>query len=276
MHRKRTVSLRFVFSAIAALTALAPAGADAQTIPIDPKATYLRTNSDVNAQPAIAIDLSALGLQAGDPILLERLNGYLPAPSLPASGATIGVFSSSNVLAAPAVPQRVLGAIDAGTDVASFPTFNGTLPTDIPEDFAIAGVGIGGTPITIPSGAQFLFVSPNDSFFGDNISLAYAVRITLLDTDRDGVLDNVDECVPSDMRTWVDTGSGATTVANIVDSLGCTIQDYVNAYQDAAQNHGQYVSAIAYLANRLAQEGVVSGKQQSELVSGAAQSGIGK
>ncbi|MCC2670471.1 MAG: hypothetical protein K0Q72_2942, partial [Armatimonadetes bacterium] len=200
---------------------------------------------------------------------------FAPGGGFPDQQSMIGVFSSTDVLDPAADSHRVPGAIDAGTDVFSIPTFVGAQPTDIPEDFAITG---GGTDLTIPAGAQFLFVSPNDSFFSDNSDPDgdYTIRITLLDTDRDGVLDDVDDCIPSDLRPLVDTGSGPTSVPNTVDAHGCSIQDYVNAFQSEATNHGQYVSAIAQFANELAQQGVISNQQKGELVSGAARSDIGK
>jgi hypothetical protein len=265
-----------VLATLAAASLFFPGAVQAQElIPVDPQATYLHTNADPGALSAVGIDLSALGLQPGDPIRLERLGGFAPGGGFPDQQSLVGVFSSTDVLLSSTDPHRVPGAIDTGTEVVTLPTFVGTQSTDIPEDFAIMGTG---TVLTIPVGAQFLFVSPNDSYYSDNSDPDgdYALRITLLDTDRDGVLDNVDHCIPSDLRPWVDTGSGPTSVANYVDADGCSIQDYVNAYQAGAKNHGRYVSAITHLANELARQGVISARQKAELVSGAARSDIGK
>jgi hypothetical protein len=272
MHPKRFISYCAAVC-VAALGTLAPAAAQAQTtIPINPKATYLRLGNDPNALPAPAINLSDLGLQPGDPILLERLGAFQFSTSGPETVAPMaGVFSSTNVLGPATDAHRVPGAIDAGPEVLTFPALNNTLPTDIPEDFAIARfVGQENVVVTIPQGAQYLFISPNESFFGDNTSVGYALRITLLDSDRDGVLDADDAVVNSDMRPFVDTGSGSTSVANLVDESGRTIQDYINAFQAAATNHGQYVSAVAQLADQLVQAGLITGAQKGELVSGAA------
>ncbi|MGV3724311.1 MAG: hypothetical protein ACO1SX_25735 [Actinomycetota bacterium] len=269
----RTASPRNWLSTLtlAAVISLVPAAAEAQEIlPVNPQATYLHTaNADANALPAVAIDLNALGLQPGDPIRLERLGAFAPGGSFPDQQSMIGVFSSTDILDPATATHRVPGAIDAGADVLSRPTFVGAQPTDIPEDFAITGAGV---VLDIPAGAQFLFVSPNDSYFADNSDPDgdYTLRITLLDTDRDGVLDDEDDCIPSDLRPWVDTGAGPTSVPNAVDAHGCSIQDYVNAFQSEAKNHGQYVNAIARFADDLARQGVINNQQKSELVSGAA------
>lgn len=274
MNRTASPGIWLATLTLAAVSSLVPAGAEAQEVlPVNPRATYLHTAiPDANALPAVAIDLTALGLQPGDPIRLERLGAFAPGGSFPDQQSMIGVFSSTDTLDPATESHRVPGAIDAGTDVLSLPTFVGAQPTDIPEDFAITGAG---TVLTIPAGAQVLFVSPNDSYFSDNSDPDgdYTLRITLLDTDRDGVLDDVDDCIPSDLRPWVDTGAGPTSVPNAVDAHGCSLQDYVNAFQEGAKNHGQYVSAIAHFANDLARRGVISNQQKSELVSGAAHFG---
>ena len=279
MPPKSSRILRFATLTVAAVSLFFPVAAQAQeVISVNPQATYLHTNIDPAALPAAAIDLSELGLQPGDPIRLDRLGAFDAGSGFTNQQSMVGVFSSTADLAPSSEAHRVPGAVEAGAEVETRRTFNPSPtgePTDIPEDFAITGTG---TVVTIPTGAQFLFVSPNDSYFTDNSDLEgdYAVRITLLDTDRDGVLDDVDHCLPSDTRVSVDTGSGPTSVPNEVDAHGCTLQDYVNAYQAGAKNHGQYVSAITHFANELARQGVISGSQKGELVSGAARSNIGK
>jgi hypothetical protein len=96
------------------------------------------------------------------------------------------------------------------------------------------------------------------------------------DSDDDGVPDDEDDCVPSDLRDKVDTGSGPTSIDNVVDENGCSIQDHVNHCAAHAQNHGHYVSCISELANRLKKEGVITNQQAAEMKQGAAQSNVGK
>ncbi|NIT61742.1 MAG: T9SS type A sorting domain-containing protein [Aliifodinibius sp.] len=75
----------------------------------------------------------------------------------------IGVFSSNDSLLDPSQPHRVPGAIDAGEDFTTSPTWNGGLPTDIPEDFFIDSI-----LIQVPDSASFIFVSAHDSWYNDN------------------------------------------------------------------------------------------------------------
>lgn len=90
------------------------------------------------------------------------------------------------------------------------------------------------------------------------------------DSDGDGVPDSEDLCPNSDLRPFVNTGGGPTSVANTMDKDGCSIQDLVNAAAAAAKNKGQYVSAITQLANQRRKAGLVSEKQSTELKTGAA------
>lgn len=154
----------------------------AVTIPLDPAATFLRTNSDPSAQGAVAINLAANGYAPGDVIILRASGAYGDTPTAPEAFADLlGVFSSSSTILPGSNLHRIPGAIDAGDDFTSPVTVNGGLPTDIPEDFLISSVG--GNPrfddhdppvnvtevcLTIPAGATHLFVSPVSTFFGDN------------------------------------------------------------------------------------------------------------
>ncbi len=123
-----------------------------------------------------------------------------------------------------------------------------------------------------------------DKNAGPDAEPLVSVEITVLvgeggiecDTDGDGVVDADDHCPESDLRPFVDVGGGPTSVPNLVDADGCSIQDLVFDAEDNAKNHGQYVSAIAQLANDLRKSGVISNKQSSELKSAAAKSNVGK
>ncbi|MFN0194178.1 MAG: beta strand repeat-containing protein [Aestuariivirga sp.] len=150
-------------------------------IVINPKATYLRTNADPAAVNATAINLSALGIAAGDVLALEATGDYDADGAGAVFGDTSGdvsaVFSSSSTLGASTLVNRVTGAVSAAN-----PIFGGTMPsvttlstgvgnftTDISQDFALGRAYDGDTTVTqVPTGAGFLFLSARDSFFGDN------------------------------------------------------------------------------------------------------------
>lgn len=141
-------------------------------VPIDPRATYLHSIDTDAALGAIAIDLIGLGFVPGQSIFLESLGDFKHAPTFDENGFSLaGVFSNSAVLGASSLLNRVTGAIDAGTDFVTQSAVGE--PTDIAEDFLIAEfidpVLVNGVTIEIPGGAQYLFVSPHDAFWSDNV-----------------------------------------------------------------------------------------------------------
>lgn len=162
-------SVRITCLLLLGIVVLAASGRmEAQTtIPLNSQATYLLTFSDPNALDAPPIDLSLLGLHAGDMITLQvtgdlsycrfvfcsPLNNEIP----PFQAA--GVFSSTATLLSRDQLNRVPGAIASnGPPINTGNTFFGSLSTDIPQDFQIGVVGRSSpTVLTIPTGGQFSF-----------------------------------------------------------------------------------------------------------------------
>ncbi|MEO9819212.1 MAG: hypothetical protein ABJM90_00825 [Paracoccaceae bacterium] len=135
--------------------------------------------------PAPAIQLSSLGLTAGDQVRLEGAGSYDRGGGFGEFFDLIGVFSADDTLLSGNLLNRVPGAIDAGVDVFTLPTNFGGSPTDIDEDFWISlfDGSLRGGIITIPDNAQFLFVGTADSFFEDNVSLGgWALNINKVET----------------------------------------------------------------------------------------------
>ena len=148
------------------MTAGLAVNAQAAVIPLDSKETYLRTNTDPGALTAIAIELSSLGLIAGDTIGLTRLGDFdCGSPCTDSNVGMMAVFSATNVVLAGSLAHRVPGAIDAGSDFVTAVTYYGALPTDIPEDFGVTGTGVN---VKIPTGATYLFITARDILYQDN------------------------------------------------------------------------------------------------------------
>jgi hypothetical protein len=86
------------------------------------------------------------------------------------------------------------------------------------------------------------------------------------DADGDGVPDSLDQCS--------DTPAGS-----IVNANGCSIDQLVPCEGPISggtwKNHGQYVSAIAHVANTFQQQGLISGREKGQIVSAAARSNCG-
>ncbi len=78
------------------------------------------------------------------------------------------------------------------------------------------------------------------------------------DTDRDGVPDVIDAC-------------SGTPVGEVVNADGCSISQLVPA-SGPWKNHGQYVSAVARVAEEFLTEGLITELQKDQIVADAAKS----
>jgi hypothetical protein len=150
-------------------------------VPIDVHSAYLHVDTADFANPALAIDLGALGLAPGYTIGLECAGAWDPGPGGDDQTNLLGVFSDSATLLDRSLLHRVPGAIDAGLDNNSGSTWPSGEPTDIAEDFLIGRPGIA---IVIPAGATHLFVTPADIYYTDNSDPDgdLGVTITLIST----------------------------------------------------------------------------------------------
>ena len=158
---------------IAMLAAVAQAGT--VSLAIDPRSTYLLTNQDPFAQSAI-VDLSSLGIHPGDTITLNNVGDIAFCDTCgEVRPGVVAVFSSNSTLLDPSQLHRVPGAIAAGNPWVTPNTLFGDLSTDIPEDFLVWDP----TQVVVPTGAQFLFLSINDSYFGDNTDPNGDFRVTI-------------------------------------------------------------------------------------------------
>jgi hypothetical protein len=163
-------------------------------ISINPRQTYLRINNDSGTQDAIPLNISSLGISWGDYLIFQQLGDYDNGPGGDQYTGMIGVFSVNDSLLDPSQQHRVPGAIDAGDDFVSSPTWSGNLTTDIPEDFRIDS-----TIIQVPDSALYIFVSTHDSKYGDNSDpdndFAVNIQITTAPTkvtekDHDHIAEN--------------------------------------------------------------------------------------
>lgn len=182
-------------------------------IPVDPRATHLRTRNDPapgfqprddflyvdNDQTARHVDpvvidlanaLTGQPLIAGDHVLLEAVGEYCfhnPTCHLLGSGMW-AIFSSDGVLLEDSsrdnvnrVPSSVPVIGETGVvDVVTVP--DDTWPTDIPNDFSISAADSSDrTVLRIPDNATHLLVSAPDVQWFDNfvpLNGQYALRIT--------------------------------------------------------------------------------------------------
>jgi len=157
------------------LTALLPlfatTSATAQTwsFPLDPRATFLRTENDP-ALPPLIVDLNALGVAPGSWVEIGTSGAYQWRGGVPDDYRyLVAVFSANSQLLASTVQQRVPGAIAAGPAYGSGATYYGNLPTDLAEDFVCSRDQWGErTVVQVPAGATHLFLGALDSYYSDN------------------------------------------------------------------------------------------------------------
>ena len=167
-----------------AVTLLIPSlAAQTSTHPLDPRATFLRTNNDL-PQPPLVLDLQALGAAPRSWLQLETTGAFrYIAGGQDTHRSLVGVFSSSTQLLATSVQQRVPGAIAAGGAFSGGATYYGSLPMDIPQDFFISrNTWASGVFVEVPPAATHLFLGVFDSWYQDNVDPNgdYAVIVTLV------------------------------------------------------------------------------------------------
>jgi hypothetical protein len=166
---------------------------------LDPKNTYLHTNQDKSGD-AVPVDLASLGITEGMHLRLRQPGDYDNGPNDDTFPSLAGIFSATSTLLDESNLDRVADAIDAGFDFQSRPTYFGSQATDVPEDFAITHGTQLDVTVTVPSGAAYLFLTPDDIWFQDNT-----------DPDGDyGVL--LDVIGPG---TFVDLGNGLAGVSGV-------------------------------------------------------------
>ncbi len=161
------------------------AGASSQSWswPLDPRAAYLRTNSDTPTAPLI-LNLGSLGIEPGDWLRIETTGACRQVGGgQDTVRAACAVFSSSATLLATNVQQRVPGAIAAGPAFPSVNTYFGSVPTDITEDFYVSRtLWADHVDVQVPAGASHLFIANYDSYYVDNADPNgdYGVSVTKL------------------------------------------------------------------------------------------------
>jgi Dictyostelium (slime mold) repeat len=132
------------------------------TLDVDSIATFYRVDNSDDARPARIVRLSDIGLMAGQVVRL-RVQGQYTAPPTSRMGV---VFSSSSTLLPKQELRRVAGALQS--DAPPFVTGNTYFEhqtTDFPEDFQVTTSNL---DVTIPAGAQYMFLGNFDSFYADN------------------------------------------------------------------------------------------------------------
>ena len=171
-----------LLACVSLLTA-AELAAQTWTYPLNPRATYLRSNSDA-PQPPLVLDLAALGIAPGHWVRVGSTGAFRYINGGGDNHRSLcAVFSASATLLATNVQQRVVDAIAAGPAFASGNTWYGNLPMDVPQDFFCSRQSWADSiDVRVPAGATHLFVGVHDSLYNDNVDPNgdWGVVLTLL------------------------------------------------------------------------------------------------
>jgi hypothetical protein len=101
-----------------------------------------------------------------------------------------------------------------------------------------------------------------------------AMAQIVVDTDGDGVPDEIDQCPASNLSSTVVIDGCDSGVSNTLFQTGCTISDVIAQCAVDAKNHGKYVSCVARQTNSLKRSKAITGKQKGAIQSCAAQADI--
>ena len=173
---RMSVSRTFVALAAALVGSMAGAAPPPQYdggpgwLQISPRSTFYRTANDPKAEAPVFFILAELPFSdVTKPLTIEVFGDY-KAKSTEGDVRTVlhGVFTKTATALASNLQKRLPDALNAGTDVATGPTNNLGLATDIVEDFRIIPCN-GKFQVAIPAGAQWVIVCVPDAFYGDNV-----------------------------------------------------------------------------------------------------------
>lgn len=120
----------------------------------------------------------------------------------------------------------------------------------------------------IPGGIDLITVI--DDCNGDIIETAEV--IVLEDADEDGILDEDDSCLASDLEATISIYSCDSGVENLLLDDGCSFNDLIAQCNHQLKIHGMFVSCVSHLTNGWKKEGWISWKEKGAVQRCAAQS----
>ncbi len=120
----------------------------------------------------------------------------------------------------------------------------------------------------IPGGIDLITVI--DDCNGDIIDTAEVM--VLEDADEDGILDEDDSCLASDLEDTISIYSCDSGVENLLLDDGCSLNDLIAQCNHQLKIHGMFVSCVSHLTNGWKKEGWISWKEKGAVQRCAAQS----
>jgi hypothetical protein len=159
--------------------------------------------------------------------------------------------------------------------------FRGLIPP-IPTDWSLIKLfGRGDVKIVEQPDAgndYTLVLEFDDAAF--NSSSFYGIRLRGFseppdnDDDGDGITDDDDACLNSDLSETVAIDGCDSKVNNILFDEGCTIADLVTECAEQSGNHGKFIKCVARLTKNLMKRKIITGKEKGAIQSCAGQADI--
>ena len=165
------------------------------------------------------------------------------------------------------------------------------------DDSISSSNGAGGSTLRLDSYLSYAFTAPGTYVIGvgrfntfcnsggmagatPSAGQTYELQVSLsahgMDSDGDGVADDVD-CNPySDLNPTVVFESCDSGVSNTLFADGCTIADLAHACADDTKNHASFSSCVEVVTKDLMKAGEITGSGKGMIQSCAAQSDIAK
>lgn len=137
---------------------------------VPPRQTFFRTSNDALAEPPTFFILAELPFaNPSKPLTIEVFGDYRPNLATGDTRNVLhGVFTKTTTYLAPSLQKRLPDALNANAPVITGPTYHGSLPTDIVEDFRVVPDSTGKFRINIPAGAVWVSLCVADSYYSDN------------------------------------------------------------------------------------------------------------
>jgi len=159
-------------------------------------------------------------------------------------------------------------------DPADFSTYLEIAANDDDGDVLMPGAHV------FSAGIFPVCVDPNrtyhvqlDGFSGASGPGTLTLQAEVCDCDADGVPDDIDVCLGSDLSDSVAIQDCDSGVDNTFFEFGCTISDLI-AECDDPKNHGDFVSCTSHVTNDLKKDKLLSGRDKAAIQRCAAQSDI--
>ena len=108
----------------------------------------------------------------------------------------------------------------------------------------------------------------------DEVAPIELFRAGDLDGDGDGIRDDEDDCLNSDLSSTVFIGDYDSGVENMLLDDGCTISDRIMLCAEYSKNHGRFVSCVSRLSNDLKKDGILSNFDKRDLMRCASRADI--